>query len=201
MWLSDWLVPKSYFEQCRKPRHGYRKRSFSSCQKKLTLIRKSQRHMVKDFTTKHTILLGILSTVILHGLRYLFPLQLIRPNLGALRPVYTERLRLRLPLAPMMDENAFYIKLYRKTQTQQAIMLNSRFFLGTQELRDTQRPLHPRRRRDPQESVTCSSPTSSSSVITCPQSSSRWRCARPTRTTGTQSLRRRETCTCGSTWR
>ena len=34
---------------------------------------------------------------------------------GALKPVYTERWRLRLTLIPMMDENAFYIKLYRKT--------------------------------------------------------------------------------------
>ena len=32
-----------------------------------------------------------------------------------LRPVYTERLR--HPLTSMMDENAFYIILYRKTQT------------------------------------------------------------------------------------
>ena len=39
-------------------------------------------------------------------------------NNPTLRPVYTERLRLRLPLTPMMDANAFYIKLYRKTQTQ-----------------------------------------------------------------------------------
>ena len=35
-----------------------------------------------------------------------------------LRPVHAERLRLRLQLTPMMDENAFYIKLYRKSQTQ-----------------------------------------------------------------------------------
>ena len=33
-----------------------------------------------------------------------------------LRPVYTECLRLRRPLTPMMDENAFYLELYRKTQ-------------------------------------------------------------------------------------
>ena len=31
--------------------------------------------------------------------------------------VYTEHLRLRLPLTPMTDENAFYIELYKKTQT------------------------------------------------------------------------------------
>ena len=42
---------------------------------------------------------------------------LISGIINDLRPVYTERLRLHLPLAPMMDENAFYIKLYRKTQT------------------------------------------------------------------------------------
>ena len=39
-------------------------------------------------------------------------------RLFQLRPLYTKRLRLRLPLTPMMDEIAFYIKLYRKTQTQ-----------------------------------------------------------------------------------
>ena len=47
-----------------------------------------------------------------------------QPNLAQtylikdLRPIYTEHLCLRLPLTPMMDENAFYIELYRKTQTQ-----------------------------------------------------------------------------------
>ena len=34
-----------------------------------------------------------------------------------LRPVYTERLRLPHPLTLMMDANAFYIEIYRKTQT------------------------------------------------------------------------------------
>ena len=33
------------------------------------------------------------------------------------RPVYTEHLHLRHALTPMMDENALYIELYRKTQT------------------------------------------------------------------------------------
>ena len=37
---------------------------------------------------------------------------------GPLRPVYTEHLCLRLTLTPMIDENVFYIQLYRKTQTQ-----------------------------------------------------------------------------------
>ena len=35
-----------------------------------------------------------------------------------LRPVYTKRLRLRLPLTLTLDANAFYIKLYRRTQSQ-----------------------------------------------------------------------------------
>ena len=37
-------------------------------------------------------------------------------RLALLRPVYTQRLRLRHSLTPTMDENACYIKLYRKTQ-------------------------------------------------------------------------------------
>ena len=36
---------------------------------------------------------------------------------GDLRPFCTERLGLHLTLTPIMDENAFYIELYRKTQT------------------------------------------------------------------------------------
>ena len=39
-------------------------------------------------------------------------------NGQVLRPVHTKRLRLRHPLTPMVDKNAFYIELHRKTQTQ-----------------------------------------------------------------------------------
>ena len=41
---------------------------------------------------------------------------------------YTKRLRLRLPLTPMIDENAFYIELYRKSQTQ-TLGINRPLFL------------------------------------------------------------------------
>ena len=50
-------------------------------------------------------------------------------------PVYTEHLRLRLPLTPMMDEIAFYIKLYRKPQTQ-TLGVNRRYRLKTYTYRD-----------------------------------------------------------------
>ena len=44
-------------------------------------------------------------------------LNLIIKEMRRLKPVYTEHLRMRHSLTPMMDANSFYIEMYRKTQT------------------------------------------------------------------------------------